>query len=119
MNIQCANRIVPDGAPRLAASHLGLFCLPMFHKKDAKLILVKNSAYGYNVQNVVHSDPVTELLIIKHAIRDTDFTSSELKGYIHATYLDPFCASLYTEEQLKLAREHFKLEQAFSTKQLF
>ena len=25
-----ANRIVPDGTPRSAASHLGLFCLPMF-----------------------------------------------------------------------------------------
>ena len=36
-----ANRIAPDGTPRLAASHLGLFCLPMSHKKDARLIWVK------------------------------------------------------------------------------
>ena len=27
----------PDGTPRSAASHLGLFCLPMSHKKDAML----------------------------------------------------------------------------------
>ena len=27
--------------PRFAASHLGLFCLPMSHKKDARLIWVK------------------------------------------------------------------------------
>ena len=34
MKIMQANRIAPDGTPRLAASHLGLFCLPMSHKKD-------------------------------------------------------------------------------------
>ena len=33
-----ANRIAPYGTPRFAASHLGLFCLPMSHKKDARLI---------------------------------------------------------------------------------
>ena len=41
MNIMSANRIAADGAPHFAASHLGLFCLPMFHKKDARLIWVK------------------------------------------------------------------------------
>ena len=35
-----ANGIVPDGTPRCAASHLGLLCLPMSHKKDASLIRV-------------------------------------------------------------------------------
>ena len=34
----CANRIAPDVTPRSAASHLGLCCLPMSHKKDARLI---------------------------------------------------------------------------------
>ena len=38
MKIGSANRIAPDGTPRFAASHLGLFCLPMSHKKDARLI---------------------------------------------------------------------------------
>ena len=33
MKIKIANRIAPDGTPRFAASHLGLFCLPMSHKK--------------------------------------------------------------------------------------
>ena len=33
----CANRIAPDGTPRSAASHLGLLCLPMSHKTDARL----------------------------------------------------------------------------------
>ena len=32
-----ANRIAPDGTPRSAASHLGLCCLPLSHKKDARL----------------------------------------------------------------------------------
>ena len=36
MKILLANRIAPDGTPRSAASHLGLFCLPMY-KKDARL----------------------------------------------------------------------------------
>ena len=36
-----ANRIVPDGTPRSAASHLGLCCLPMSHKRDARLKWVK------------------------------------------------------------------------------
>ena len=35
-----ANRIAPDGTPHFAASHLRLFCLPMSHKKEARLIWV-------------------------------------------------------------------------------
>ena len=41
MKIMLANRIAPDGTPRFAASHLRLVCLPMSHKKDARLIWVK------------------------------------------------------------------------------
>ena len=33
MSFLYANRIAPDGTPRSAASHLGLFCLPMSHKR--------------------------------------------------------------------------------------
>ena len=33
-----ANRISPAGVPRFAASHLELFCLPMSHKKDTRLM---------------------------------------------------------------------------------
>ena len=32
-----ANRIAPDGTPHSAASHLGLFCLPLSHKSDTRL----------------------------------------------------------------------------------
>ena len=38
MKFLCANRIAPDGTPRCAASHLGLYCLPMSRKRDARLI---------------------------------------------------------------------------------
>ena len=37
MKFLCAKRIAPDGAPHSAASHLRLCCLPMSHKKDARL----------------------------------------------------------------------------------
>ena len=40
MEIKIANRIAPDGTPRFVASHLGIFRLPMSHKKDTRLILV-------------------------------------------------------------------------------
>ena len=40
MKFMSANRIAPDGTPRFALSHLGLFCLPMSHKKDARLVWV-------------------------------------------------------------------------------
>ena len=41
MKFMSANRIAPDGTPRFAELHLGLFCLPMSHKKDVRLIWVK------------------------------------------------------------------------------
>ena len=40
MKFVLANRIAPDGTPSFAMSHYGLFCLPMSHKKDARLIWV-------------------------------------------------------------------------------
>ena len=33
-------RVPPDGMPRPAVSHLGLFNLPISHKKDVRLIWV-------------------------------------------------------------------------------
>ena len=46
MNFLQANRIAPDGTPRFAASHLGLFCLLMSHKKDARLKRVNRRKRG-------------------------------------------------------------------------
>ena len=41
MKFMSANRIAPDGTPRLAASHLGLFCLAISHIEVTRLIWVK------------------------------------------------------------------------------
>ena len=49
MEFMKANRIARDGTPRLAASHLGLFCLPMSHKKEARLIWVNIATIGFVV----------------------------------------------------------------------
>ena len=38
MKIMKSNRIASDGTPRLAASHMGLFCFPMSHQKNVRLI---------------------------------------------------------------------------------
>ena len=51
MKITLANQIAPDGTPRFAASHLGLFFgLPMSYKKDTRLIWVKVFADGMGTQ---------------------------------------------------------------------
>ena len=57
MNFLCANRKGPDGMPCFAASHLGLFCLPMshVHVQDTWLIWVKVSKFSN-----------THLLYLKH-----------------------------------------------------
>ena len=49
MKFMKANRIAPDGTPRFAASHLGLFCLPMSHKKDARFIWVNLLSFRVSV----------------------------------------------------------------------
>ena len=41
MKLLYANRIAPDGMLHYVASYLVLYCLPMSHKKDVRLILVK------------------------------------------------------------------------------
>ena len=64
--------------------------------------VLTNTAYEYNVQSIVNNDPQTELINVKHSIRDTDFTSSEVKGYFHSINLDPFSASFFTDEKLIL-----------------
>ena len=51
MKIVSAKRIAtPDGTPRFAVSHLGLFCLPMSHKKDDRLIWVKKDQINRNLE---------------------------------------------------------------------
>ena len=45
MKFMSLNRIAPDGTSLFAASHLGLFCLHMSHKKDAWPIWVNKADY--------------------------------------------------------------------------
>ena len=42
LNILQENSADPDQTPLYVASDLGLYCLPMSHIKDARLIWVKN-----------------------------------------------------------------------------
>ena len=50
--ILCANRIAPDGTPRFAASHPGLFCLPMTHKRDARLKKMIAISIHFSLSNI-------------------------------------------------------------------
>ena len=43
MKIKKANRVALGGTPRFAASHPGLLCLPVSHKKDVRLISVNEN----------------------------------------------------------------------------
>ena len=52
-----ANRIAQDGMPQSAASHQGLFCLPMSHKKDARFIWVNSNVM---VRVIGFNDKVSE-----------------------------------------------------------
>ena len=65
MKIVSANRIAPDGTPRFAASHLGLFCLPMSHKKDARLIWLNdfNSLVNCLIMKTVQDENLVKHLI--------------------------------------------------------
>ena len=54
MKFLCVNRIAPDGTLRSAASHLGLCCLPMSHKKDARFKWVNCSDQYVLTQLVSH-----------------------------------------------------------------
>ena len=53
MKFKKTNRISPDGTPRSAATCLGLFCLPMSHKKDARLIWVKWTVFTDTSKNIL------------------------------------------------------------------
>ena len=45
MKFMSANRIAPEGTLHFVVSHLGLFCLPMSNRKDARFIWVNFCCY--------------------------------------------------------------------------
>ena len=59
-----ANGIAPDGMPRFAASHLGLFCLHVSHKRTSGLHVYR---WGRVVTNVASTCDPTPLLYY-HAV---------------------------------------------------
>ena len=64
MKIMSANRIAPDETPRFAASHLGLICLLMSHKKDARLIWVKQLRVRLIIPKWMPCENTTECQLI-------------------------------------------------------
>ena len=63
MKIKIANRIAPDGTPRSATSHLGIFCLGMSHKKKARLIsqCISGQSANRKRQLTVHPKIVSDM----------------------------------------------------------
>ena len=47
-----ANIIVLDGASPFAASHFGLFCLPLSHNKDASLKWVRRKRVIFQLNDI-------------------------------------------------------------------
>ena len=60
MNFFIANRKSPDGAPRSAVSHLGLFWLPLSHTQEARLKCV-NFTMLYVLLSVVDIGRVSDV----------------------------------------------------------
>ena len=63
MKIMSANRIAPDGTRRFAASHLGVFCLPMSHKRTPVLnglisVKIANNHLGKTCSIVLSNMPI-------------------------------------------------------------
>ena len=56
---------------KIAASHLGLFCLPMCHKKDARLKRVKENIESFSLINCI---------FYKYIQQDTNKPITELEG---------------------------------------
>ena len=82
MKIMKANRIAPDGTPRFAPSHLGLFCLPMSHKKDAIRLIWDNETYYFLSEFFTF---YTIFLIVR--------ILGNVSKYIHLFFKGHFCRS--------------------------
>ena len=86
-----AKRIAPDWTLRFAASHLRLFCLHMFHKKDARLIWNKrNFKLGellgvgdIHVKQIVSGVYPAELTLNKANASDTKAAILDLNLSVH------------------------------------
>ena len=64
MKFMKANRIAPDGTPHFVASHLGLFRLPMFYKKDTRFIWVNHFITLFEVRNYKGADQTLRIALV-------------------------------------------------------
>ena len=87
MNYFCANRIAPDGTPRSVASHLGLCCLPMSHKRDARLKRVNVYVHMYVFFFGIRISP-TKMAISQNLVFKYFFSRGVFQKIIFKTILN-------------------------------
>ena len=80
MKIISANRIAPDGTPHFASSHLGLICLPMSHRKDARLIWVKPRKYVNCIAASTREIAVSDRISLRDCVT-SDFVNILFGGF--------------------------------------
>ncbi|WAR14967.1 hypothetical protein MAR_005072 [Mya arenaria] len=70
--------------------------------------VLRKAKSDFQMYDVLHDDPFTELILTKDILFDEDRKSKRIKGYIHEISYCPFMTTLYTEEQLDIAKQHVK-----------
>ena len=95
MKFMKANRIAPNWTSRLAGSHLELFCLPMYDKKDTRLVwvkfLVKKNRYSNTSWNftIIVNIPI----LIKQDYAELQPYTAFLNGSRRKSWRTTFCFS--------------------------
>ena len=96
MRFILANRIAPDGTPRLAVSHLVLLCLPMSHKKVVRLIWV-NTFIQFMLEK--SKTPVISFMFI-HVCRKTFEILFDM-SCVMRNHFSPFSIALFASYDLR------------------
>ena len=81
MKFLSANRIAPDGTPCSAASHLGLYCLPMSNKKDVRLIWVIEKTDSDHLYSFVFPLQIVQPLFLKLVTVQACLCQTWTRGY--------------------------------------
>ena len=121
-----ANRLAPDGMPRLAASHLGLFCLHMSHKKDTRLKWVKPVSHQpCGSRAPIHNDKFLGFVRQPHGVvNNTARLLYEKQGHKAAAtnfrHVHFLCDLFVFSERHTTATRHTRLSQdSCKTRKLF
>ena len=113
MKFLSTNRIAPDWGSRSVVSHLVLSCLPMTHKKDARLNQIKD-VYIYSMSHYVKHLQKTILCLIAFAchmslhIRIPTIGIHEIKGLIH------LCSNCTADQRLSFYNLEWIVHSLFS-----